>query len=84
MAKELNGCQWEHVPKKQLNAVISTVAQLVASIPDKAQPRAMSTLSAQYPFCFCCRIYVSFDLCLSVPCSVHLDTFILFKGYRYA
>ncbi|KAK4779162.1 hypothetical protein SAY86_006690 [Trapa natans] len=46
MAEEFDRCQWESVPKKQLIASISRVAQLVASIPDKAQPRASYTLSA--------------------------------------
>ncbi|XP_031405287.1 telomere length regulation protein TEL2 homolog isoform X2 [Punica granatum] len=46
MAKEFDDSQWESVPKEQLNSVISSVAQLVASIPDKAQPKASSALSA--------------------------------------
>lgn len=49
-------CQSEDISNEKLKPVISRVAQLVTSIPDKAQLGAPNSLSSQYPqpFVFSC------------------------------
>ncbi|XP_057459915.1 uncharacterized protein LOC130750362 isoform X2 [Actinidia eriantha] len=51
LARELGGsCQSEDISTEQLNLTISGVAQLVTSIPDKAQLRTSKSLSSHFFF----------------------------------
>lgn len=40
--------------KAQLQLFVSRIAQIVASVPDKARPRAPASLSSQYPVSILC------------------------------
>jgi len=51
IAREFGSSQlYEDFTIVQLQPLASRVAQIVASIPDKAQPRAPTSLSSQYPW----------------------------------
>lgn len=50
IAREFGSSQlYEDFSNVQLQPLASRVAQIVASIPDKAQPKAPALLSSQYP-----------------------------------
>lgn len=52
IAREFDGSLWRNTNKEQVKQVISRMAQLVSSVPDKVQLRALSSLSSQYPLQF--------------------------------
>lgn len=53
MAREFGGyCQREDSFNEHLKLTLIRVAQIVASIPDKARSRAPTSLASQYPFFF--------------------------------
>lgn len=57
MAREFGGsCQSDDISTEQLNSTISRVAQLVTSVPDKAQSGTSNSLSSQYPPIILCWI----------------------------
>lgn len=57
MAREFGGpCQTEDSVDKHFKATVSMVAQIVSSIPDKAQMGAPVSLSSQYPLHLFCSI----------------------------
>lgn len=54
MAREFSSSSHsEDYINENLKPAVSRVAQIVASIPDKAQLRAPTSLSSQYPFMSC-------------------------------
>uniref|UniRef100_A0A6N2KCV9 TELO2 ARM repeat domain-containing protein n=1 Tax=Salix viminalis TaxID=40686 RepID=A0A6N2KCV9_SALVM len=60
IAKEFGSSQlYEDFSNVQLQPLASRVAQIVASIPDKAQPKAPALLSSQYP---CSLMQITFQL----------------------
>ncbi|CAN1239612.1 hypothetical protein LINGRAPRIM_LOCUS2424 [Linum grandiflorum] len=61
MARELGDLS-DELKQAQLLSVMSRMAQIVTSIPDKAPHRASSSLSSQYPCCFNCLLILSCSL----------------------
>lgn len=59
MAREFGGyCQREDSFNEHLKPTLIRVAQIVASIPDKARSRAPTSLASQYPFCLSHVVYL--------------------------
>lgn len=67
MAREFCGsCQREDSFYEHLKPAVTRVAQIVASIPDKARSRAPTSLTSQYPF-----YLISSILCVHVFWLLH-------------
>ena len=81
MARELGASdQAEDFVTRAVQPAIARVAQVIASVPDKARPRPSSLLSSQYPYS--CALIVHLHLyhkILSFTSEINLSTYLLLE-----